>query len=203
LQLYLIRHPRPKDADGLCYGRRDVEVDAESLADVAAAVRERIPEQVLARARIFSSPSSRCVWLARALAAPLAPRIEEDVREMSFGTWEGRPWNLVPREQLDAWARDVWRYRPGGGESAEMVSQRWQRWATRIRCSGDDCALAVTHAGVIRVALAGMGTDARTGADAGTGANAGMSAAAAAYLQARVAFGSVHCIDLAPPPVVA
>ena len=35
-----------------------------------------------------------------------------------------------------------------------MVAARWQRWTTAVRFSGDDAAIAVTHAGVIRVALA-------------------------------------------------
>ena len=180
MRLYLIRHPRPSSAIGLCYGRQDVAVDADSVVQAAAAVRECLPRSDLECARIFSSPASRCVLLARELAAPREPSIAEDLVEMSFGSWEGRPWDSVPREQLDAWGRDVWHYRPGGVESAAMVAARWQRWASLVRLSGEGCAVAVTHAGVIRTALKAAGM-----------------LSAATFLQASVGFGSVHCIDLA------
>ena len=77
---------------------------------------------------------------------------------MHFGAWEGVPWTSVPRVELDAWATDVWTYRPGGGESAAMVAARWRRWATRVAAriaERDAPVIAVTHAGLIRVALAG------------------------------------------------
>ena len=67
-----------------------------------------------------------------------------------------------------------------------MVAARWQRWASAARSSGKNYAVAVTHAGVIRIAL-----------DA-----AGMLPASE-FFQAPVAFGSVHCIDLAHPRVPA
>jgi alpha-ribazole phosphatase len=186
MRLYLIRHPRPCSAIGLCYGRQDVAVDAESVVQAAAAVRERIPQRVLECAEIFSSPASRCVLLARALAAPREPSIAPDLVEMSFGSWEGQAWERVPRDQLDAWGRDVWHYRPGGAESAAMVAARWQRWASAARSSGESSAVAVTHAGVIRIALEAAGM-----------------LAADEFFQAPVAFGSVHCIDLAHPRVPA
>lgn len=186
MQIYLIRHPKPDHVAGLCYGRREVPVNPGSLAHAATAVREQVPERVLKEARIFTSPSSRCVLLARDLAAPREPRIAEDLEEMSFGSWEGQCWDAIPRDQLDAWARDVWRFKPGGAESAAMVALRWQRWATLVRLSGEAFAVAVTHAGVIRVALAGASVS-----------------NAASCLQAPVAFGSVHCVDLTQAQVPA
>ena len=100
MRLYLIRHPRPSSAIGLCYGRQDVAVDAESVVHAAAAVRERIPERVLKCAEIFSSPASRCMLLARELAAPREPSIAPDLVEMSFGSWEGQAWERVPRDRV-------------------------------------------------------------------------------------------------------
>ena len=77
---------------------------------------------------------------------------------MHFGAWEGVPWTSVPRVELDAWATDVWTYRAGGGESAAMVAARWRRWAARVAAriaERDAPVIAVTHAGLIRIALAG------------------------------------------------
>jgi alpha-ribazole phosphatase len=178
MQLYLIRHPQPRDARGRCYGREDLSVGADALRDAAASIRAQIPRHVLEGAEFFTSPLSRCSSLARELAAPRAPTIAEDLLEMDFGTWEGKPWESVPRDQLDAWASDLWGYRPGGGESATMVADRWRRWASQIRGSGVAAAIAVTHAGFIRVALACAG---RLSADE--------------FVADCIAFGSVHRID--------
>jgi alpha-ribazole phosphatase len=183
MQLYLIRHPRPSNAAGLCYGRKDVRVDAESVAQAAMAVRERIPEPVLRSAGIFSSPSQRCVLLARELAAPREPTLADELQEMSFGAWEGRDWEDVPRDQLDAWAADVWDYRPGGTESAAMVAERWRRWSTLMRRSMNVSVVAVTHAGVIRVALACAGL-----------------LNTATFSRSAIDFGSVHRVDAEGEP---
>ena len=177
--LYLIRHPRPCDASGLCYGRRDLGVNPQSVDEVAQAVRERIPHAALG-GDLFSSPATRCIMLARELAAPHEPAIAEDLMEMSFGAWEGRLWDDLPREELDAWADDVWNYRPGGAESAAMVAQRWARWSSSMRESAHGTAVAVTHAGFIRVALTCAGL-----------------LHGATFSKESIEFGSVHCIELA------
>jgi alpha-ribazole phosphatase len=177
--LYLIRHPRPVAADGTCYGREDLEVDPEAVAAAADSIRAQIPRHDLREAGIFTSPLSRCLALARGLAAPREPMIAEDLLEMNFGCWEGRRWDALPRDELDAWAEDVWGYRPGGGESAAMVARRWQRWSRELQSVGRQPAIAVTHAGFIQVALA---------------CNGRWSAAALATQS--VAFGSVHRLDL-------
>lgn len=72
---------------------------------------------------------------------------------MCFGRWEGQLWDAIPRGEIDDWARDLRGYRPGDGESVEMVAARWQRWRNRIIAAGCATTLAITHAGVIRVAL--------------------------------------------------
>jgi alpha-ribazole phosphatase len=96
---------------------------------------------------------SRCAALAQALASPREAIVAAELIEMDFGSWEGRCWDAVPREELDRWAEDVWGYRPGGVESALDVAARWRQWLEPIRHAGD-AVIAVTHAGVIRVALA-------------------------------------------------
>jgi alpha-ribazole phosphatase len=179
MELYLVRHPRPSRCEGLCYGRNDVAVDPEVLAAAAAKVRSLIPARVLRRAALFTSPASRCLGLARELAAPHEPCIAEELHEMHFGAWEGLPWESVPRGELDAWAADVWSYRAGGGESAALVAARWRAWCSRVAAQIGGRGLptvAVTHAGLIRVALAG-------GRDVG------------AKLLIDAPFASVHRID--------
>jgi alpha-ribazole phosphatase len=179
MQVYLIRHPAPLEAEGLCYGREDLRVEPHALAAAAAAVRARIPAAVLGAAPVFTSPLSRCRELAHELAAPCKPVVCDDLIELDFGAWERTPWEAVPRDELNAWAADVWGYRPGGGESAAMAARRWQRWLQALRHGAADAALAVTHAGIIRVALACSG-----------------ELSADRFASFPIAFGSVHRILL-------
>jgi hypothetical protein len=71
----------------------------------------------------------------------------DELIEMNFGDWQGLGWDAISREQLDAWAADLWNYRPGGGNGR----------LRELRKSDPQCVIAVTHAGVIRVALARSG----------------------------------------------
>jgi alpha-ribazole phosphatase len=144
----------------MCYGRRDVVANDEATASVARNVRALLPGEVLAAAPVHSSPLSRCASLARALTPARAAVVTPDLLELDFGSWEGRAWDEVPRTELDAWARDPWRYAPGGGESARSAALRFQAWARRLKQSGHAAVIAITHAGLIRVAMAGGSSDA-------------------------------------------
>jgi alpha-ribazole phosphatase len=180
MRLYLVRHPRPSDSIRLCYGRRDVPVAPAAVAEAASAVREAIPQAVLHEAPIYSSPSTRALELARALAAPREPRVNENLREMGFGAWEGRTWDAIPRAEIDAWAEDVWGYRAGGDESAAMVRDRWQRFCAALRgVRPIRDLIAVTHSGVIRVALVTAGLLSEEG-----------------FPRAPIEYASVHPIDV-------
>jgi alpha-ribazole phosphatase len=142
-------------------------------------VRQQIPTAVLQRSPIYTSPLSRCAALAQALANPRTAIVAHELVEMDFGAWEGQSWDTVPRHELDRWAQDLWCFRPGGGENARAVAERWKRWVACLQRSGIDCAIGVTHAGIIRVALAQ--TDRMARAD---------------LVQISVEFGSVHCFEI-------
>jgi alpha-ribazole phosphatase len=157
--IYLVRHGRPQGAEGLCYGRRDVLVNVEETSRVARGLRARLPRDVLEAAPIHSSPLARCSALARELTLTRAAVLCEQLLELDFGSWEGSAWNDVPRAELDAWARDPWAYAPGGGESAASASLRFQAWANRLEGEGNATVVAVTHAGLIRVALSAGSAD--------------------------------------------
>lgn len=153
MTLYLVRHPIPDYTEGYCYGRMELPVTDIEMLRTLAAVRLQITPSTCAGAEIYSSPSLRCLKFAEALALPRQPRVVEQLLEMSFGDWEGKCWDSIERQEIDAWAADVWGYRPGGGESADMVAARWNFWFQAVRATTND-VIAITHAGVIRVALA-------------------------------------------------
>ena len=143
LTLYLVRHPRPLIAAGVCYGQLDVE--AENPLPVAERLRKELPPGL----PVWSSPLQRCRHLAEALHP--APVLDTRLIELNFGQWEGRPWDNVPRAELDAWAADIEGYAPPGGESPRDLQQRVLAFVDELPAGAH---VLVTHAGVIRVLFA-------------------------------------------------
>jgi alpha-ribazole phosphatase len=143
LTLYLLRHPRPLIAPGICYGQLDVA--AEDPAPIVARLRRELPPGL----PVWSSPLQRCRTLAEALQP--APRLDARLMELDFGAWEGRPWDDIARPELDAWAADVDGYAPPGGEAPHQLQRRVLAFVGALPAGAH---LVVTHAGVIRTLLA-------------------------------------------------
>ena len=147
--LYLIRHTTPDIAPGICYGQTDMGV-ADSFKDEAANVLNWLPPPDL----IIASPLLRARKLAEFLAQRCEVRFDVRLMEKHFGAWEGRAWNDIARDEIDAWADDIMDYAPPGGESAHQLMQRVQKF---LHDSGKiprrNIAL-ITHSGTIRAILA-------------------------------------------------
>ncbi|HLX20474.1 MAG TPA: histidine phosphatase family protein [Gaiellaceae bacterium] len=148
-RLTLIRHCEPEeDARGRCYGSLDVELSpaGKRHADALAA---RLGTDHL----VWTSPRRR----ARQTAAPLtaSPHVDDDLRELDFGAFEGRTYDEIAESEPDlyrAWMQRPTRVRFPGGESWADLKERTLRCIGRVWDAGDD-ALVVTHGGVIRAAL--------------------------------------------------
>jgi len=144
VQLWLIRHPPPQVAAGVCYGRTDL-----ALVDEVAAAAARIRPQLPPHAPLFTSPLQRCRQLADALHP--APQSDERLQEMHFGDWEMTPWAQIQREALDGWAADPLGYRPPQGESVAELRARVLAFVAEAHDAGLQRAVLVTHAGVMKV----------------------------------------------------
>lgn len=129
-------------AEGVCYGHSDVGI-AEDADAVAARLKPLLPPA----APLFASPLTRCRLLAEALHA--APRFDERLREIYFGTWEMRSWDDIGRPAVDAWAADPLHYAEHGGESVATLRQRAAACAREIAAQ-HDTAVLVVHAGVMK-----------------------------------------------------
>lgn len=153
MRLYLVRHPKPLIAPGICYGQTDVAVSAQERVLVSPALIAALPKNVA----VYSSPLARCRELAFDLAAALdsgQPILDPRVEEMDFGAWEMRAWDEIPRLEIDAWAGDLTGYRPGNGENVLEVTRRVRAFHDELLRSGRDCAIVICHAGTIRLLLA-------------------------------------------------
>jgi alpha-ribazole phosphatase len=150
--VYLIRHPMPAVAAGICYGRLDLPLASSASRDIDLVVRT-----IDQLATVWSSPATRCRELAVAVASAQGAALMEDPRlqELDFGCWEGLAWSAVPRADLDRWAAQVWNYAPGGGESLGELWRRVEAFAAQARLeeyrnAGSD-VLVVAHHGPLRV----------------------------------------------------
>ncbi|MEM6651602.1 MAG: alpha-ribazole phosphatase family protein [Pseudomonadota bacterium] len=150
MALILLRHTVPDVAPGICYGQTDLDV-SETFMDDADAAFAALPDFN----RIVTSPLRRCQKLALYIGERRNLSIEPDTRltEMDFGTWENRAWADIPRAQIDDWADDFQHARPHAGESVALFQAR-VRAALEHWGAPDLTTLIVTHAGVIRAALA-------------------------------------------------
>ena len=149
MRLCLIRHFEPNIAPGICYGQTDLALKTPvhhepTRVDV---LRKQLARFVNVQAPVFSSPLQRC----SALAAILSPDFGADsrLRELHFGDWEMQSWDTIGPVALDAWATDLAGFRPPAGETGHELQQRALDWLREISMT-HDCAVAVTHAGVMR-----------------------------------------------------
>ncbi|XAO70782.1 MAG: histidine phosphatase family protein [Acetobacteraceae bacterium] len=104
--------------------------------------------------RIYCSPSAQCLTPAR-FAVGTACRLQVDPRlvELDFGVWEEVPWDVTPKGELDAWARDPENFRPGGGESVSMLQKRLMPFWQEVTGQETD-ATVVTHGGPSKILMA-------------------------------------------------
>jgi alpha-ribazole phosphatase len=154
-RLLLIRHGAPHDdGRGRCYGSLDIGLSdlGRRQSEALAARLEHAPIRL-----VVSSPRERAQETAAALGRDV--RVDERLRELDFGELEGRRFEEIEREQPDLyskWMNEPTRVRFPGGEGFEDV--RWRTAAAvseLVGLSPNDGAIAVvTHAGVVRAALA-------------------------------------------------
>ena len=184
MRLYLVRHPEPLVKPDTCYGSSDVNVSAVQCERVGTALLSTLPQDVA----IFSSPLRRCAELAKWLSAEFGQRpvvYDDRLAEMHFGRWELRQWSDIPRLEVEAWAKEVVTYRPGGGESVLQMAMRVRQFHEELLHSHQDNAVVICHAGTIRMLLACQ-----------RGLPLAEMARYAAQVRHKVAFGETILLDI-------
>lgn len=150
MKLWLARHARPVDAEGLCYGTTDLAAHEAETTEAALRLAESLPPGMGVR----FSPLRRCAQLSEQLLLlrpDLHAQADARLAEMSFGDWEGRAWNAIDPAAMRAWTDGFAHYRPGGGESVQSFMERVAQAYDEALAGRGDMAW-ITHAGVIRAA---------------------------------------------------
>ena len=154
MRLLLIRHADPaEEVRGRCYGGLDVGLSARG--------RERARELAEALGgtgldAVYASPRRRALETAAALGP--APIVDDRLRELEFGEFEGRTYDEIAASHPEiyrCWMETPTEVRFPGGESyADLRSRALEAAADlRARHAGETVA-AVTHAGVVRAVVA-------------------------------------------------
>ena len=153
----VIRHGEP--VGGQRY--RGYSVD-DPLTDKGwTQMRAAVPDQPQWQ-HIVSSPLTRCLAFSQDLAQSLDIdySIDDRVKEIGFGDWEGKTPKEILAEDSDAlnhFYKDPVNNRPNGAEPLETFSQRvWQAYKNISEEHQGKHVLIVAHAGVARAITANI-----------------------------------------------
>lgn len=151
-ELILIRHGYlGARYDGRFVGSTDAPLADEGPAQVAC-LADRMNE--FAGAKCFCSPMLRTRQTADAMALPY--EIDEDLREIDFGSWECETFDEINASDPDTvskWAEYADDFAFPGGDSIGGFNARVRRFAERVANEPSRRVLAVTHGGVIRTLI--------------------------------------------------
>ncbi len=130
-----------------------------SLSQVGRAQAERVAAELAARgtiSAIVSSPLRRCRETAETVAARLGlpVDVEDGLREMNFGAWEGLTFAEVGErfpDDLNAWLASP-TVAPTGGESFEIVAERVSAARDKLLAThAGRTVLLVTHVTPVKI----------------------------------------------------
>jgi broad specificity phosphatase PhoE len=156
LLLTLLRHGEVEGRPFVFRGASDPPLTPRGWAQLEGAYAA---VSVPAPQAIVTSPLVRCRAFAERMAhaADLPLVVEPDLAEMRFGAWEELDADEVralDAAQFDAFRADPCSVTPPGGEAYAAFAARVDRALAALAARDTGPLLVVTHAGVIRAALA-------------------------------------------------
>jgi alpha-ribazole phosphatase len=145
MEIFIVRHTKVAVEHGVCYGQLDVAL-ADSFLEEVAQIKAKLPTQFDAT---FCSTLVRCKAMAQVLQLDNV-QFENDLKEMSFGEWEGQSWHSIDKLQLDTWMADFVNIKTPKGENLQELYNRVANFLDNLRTKNYDKVLIITHSGVIR-----------------------------------------------------
>jgi alpha-ribazole phosphatase len=156
-RLIWVRHASP-EGEGLFLGQSDVPLSPEGRRQLP-----RLAEKIskYPAEAVYSSDLQRAWSTAAAISRRIKVKVNAlpGLREIHFGRWQGLRWAEISRRFPRAarrWQKGFPRQGIPGGEDFARFKKRVRRTLIKIVASHPGgCAIVVTHAGVLRVVIAG------------------------------------------------
>ncbi len=162
-RLILIRHGETDwNREGRLQGGQDIplnDLGRRQAAEAAERLKTFAPDY--AGLDYIGSPMQRAretmdILRATLSLEPGAYRLDDRLKELTFGSWEGYTWRDIrkaEREQAQLRERDKWSFVPPGGESYGMLAERIRPVLEALSRE----TVIVSHGGVARAVLALVG----------------------------------------------
>lgn len=152
-QLILVRHGQTlHNVAGVAQGWNDSE-----LSDLGRTQVQKLAQRIatMRPTALYSSPLGRAMTTAEAVASTTHLPIVQlpDLREMSYGAWEGRSFLDVRKDSEDLyqrWIEDE-EARSPEGESHADVRRRMERAFAHVTAGDDETIVLVGHGTAIRI----------------------------------------------------
>jgi alpha-ribazole phosphatase len=153
-RLILIRHGET-DLSGRFCGQSDPDLNARGEEQVRELVRELKDVRIDS---VYSSDLLRARRTAEAVArsAELRVHMVPELREISFGDWEGMHWSEIERrfsEEAALWMKEYPQRCTPGGENLLEFEARVLNAVNRIAAAATSTVCIVSHGGVMRLLL--------------------------------------------------
>lgn len=158
MKLLLARHGETDwNAAGRIQGRTDIPLNARGRAQAGELARQ-LEARGLPIDALYTSPQRRAFETAEIVGGRLGlrPVPVEDLREVSFGIWEGHSWSEIGARwsaELAACRNDRFSVGPPGGENFSELLVRVLPALEHIAAGGGGTALVVCHGAVIQSVL--------------------------------------------------
>jgi alpha-ribazole phosphatase/probable phosphoglycerate mutase len=160
-RIFFIRHGETNWNREFKYqGSSDVELNEEGVRQARSA---GVRLAGIVPARVYASPLKRALRTAEIIlennSGKTPVELCDDLREISFGTWEGLTAEQIMErdaETFAAWREAPFSAVPEGGESFESVASRAKLASERIKKSGrpGGVTFVVSHGAVLRALIA-------------------------------------------------
>lgn len=144
MEVYLIRHTRPKVDKGICYGQSDLSLQ-NTFKKEFNSLLPLLPSQIDC---IYTSPLTRCSQLADRIGGEIL--YSDALKELNFGDWEMQNWNDINQTELNEWMIDFVNYKVSNGESLIELKTRVDSFWQELKEIELDKVVICSHAGPIR-----------------------------------------------------
>lgn len=158
LRLLLVRHGETDWNQQMRFqGQTDIPLNAKGIEQAETIARRLRNEPLQA---IYSSDLQRAMQTAQIVAKyhELRPIPEPNLRELSYGVWEGMSRDEIMQsewaELFERYRKDSLRHRPPGAEYPEQIMERCRQVLHRLRKQHDQGTVCVVgHGGSLRALL--------------------------------------------------